>query len=124
MPKTVSIALAAAATAVFGLAVAQTPPGPPPAAVQLPPSGEPTVPERTPAEKEKVNLKFQSLDGNRDGMISKMEAHGDEDMERQFQSLDRDADGDVSLTEFSAFEIVPPGRKPREPGELDPPSQR
>jgi hypothetical protein len=75
-------------------------------------------PGRAPPAEEKLNLKFQALDGNRDGMISKMEAHGDEDMEKQFPTLDRDADGDVSLTEFAAFEFVPPGRK-REPGQLD-----
>lgn len=90
MAKLALLALIAGAVGLGGPALAQD-------------SGKPAPPAPKDA-------KFQALDQNQDGMISRMEAHGDEDVERQFPSLDRDADGDVSKSEFAAFEVKPHGR--------------
>lgn len=47
--------------------------------------------------------KFDKLDSNKDGRVSKTEAQTEETLSAQFASVDQDSDGYVSKSEFTAM---------------------
>lgn len=46
---------------------------------------------------------FESLDANKDGLISVQEASSNDDLFTAFKSLDKDKDGALSKEEFAAY---------------------
>ena len=53
--------------------------------------------------REGETILFKSLDGNADGYISRLEAHGDTDLVAKFSSLDKNHDNKLSRDEFQLF---------------------
>ncbi len=52
--------------------------------------------------------RFQNMDTNRDGYITRDEAKNDESLTKKWKDADRNADGTIDASEFSAFETTPP----------------
>jgi Ca2+-binding EF-hand superfamily protein len=48
-------------------------------------------------------ISFESLDGDRDGFVSRDEAPADHPLSRTFREHDVDGDGQLSRAEFDAF---------------------
>jgi lipopolysaccharide export LptBFGC system permease protein LptF len=55
--------------------------------------------------------KFEKLDRDKNGLVSKSEAQKDDTLTAQFASVDQDSDGNVSRTEYlAATQTQPPTR--------------
>jgi Ca2+-binding EF-hand superfamily protein len=62
-----------------------------------------TVPVGKPERDTMAELKFRSLDANRDGYISREEARASTDLDKRFDELDRNRDGRLSPRELQAW---------------------
>lgn len=93
-------ALAALAAALPLLAAAQAPTEPPPAPTMPPATSAPapsTKPQRL------SSSKFQQVDSNGDGTISREEAAAAPQLSGRFDELDTDRDGRVTPTELKGY---------------------
>lgn len=111
-PLSASSALAALVAALPLLAAAQAPTEPPPAPALPPATSAPapaptTPPVAAPAPAAKPqrlsSAKFQQVDTNQDGTISREEAAAAPQLAGRFDELDTDRDGRVSPTELKGY---------------------
>lgn len=58
-------------------------------------------------DKKSTTAKFDKLDKDHDGKVSKAEAKGDTTLTAEFASVDQNADGYVTETEYAAMAEMP-----------------
>jgi len=100
------LALALMAVGAFA-ATPPPPPDPDPTAKGMPMQDvqsptQSSSPTQSMSSKKMISMqeKFDSLDINRDGYISKQEAAADPQLQSQFDALDANRDGKLSMSEF------------------------
>jgi len=96
------VILLTAATLLSGTALAQAPPGAPPATAPTPPAA--TQPAAPSAQTQSVDVGaiFDKLDGNHDGKLTPDEAQAHPTVAAHFKDADADGDGVITREEFMA----------------------
>lgn len=95
--KTLLVAITAGAVLLLvgGVAAAQSTGSPPKI---TPPAGAPTSPDD--------DVALTTLDTDKDGSVSRMEAEANKELNKQFPTLDRNHNGALEPAEFARFEAA------------------